>query len=45
MRSFWPREFGWESEIVQPQDMGRHINGGGYHGGIYDARKAGIFIR
>ena len=30
------REFGWEAEVVQPQDMGRHINGGGYHGGIYD---------
>jgi gamma-glutamylputrescine oxidase len=30
--------FGWESEIVQPQDMGKHINGGGYHGGIYDAQ-------
>jgi gamma-glutamylputrescine oxidase len=30
------KEFGWESEIVQPQDMERHINSGGYHGGIYD---------
>ncbi len=30
------KEFGWESEIVQPKDMGRHINGGGYHGGIFD---------
>jgi gamma-glutamylputrescine oxidase len=33
---FLEREFGWESEIVQPKDIGRHINGGGYHGGIYD---------
>lgn len=32
------KEFGWESEIVQPQDMGRHISGGGYHGGIYDPK-------
>ncbi len=32
------KEFGWESEIVQPKDMGRHINGGGYHGGIYDTQ-------
>jgi gamma-glutamylputrescine oxidase len=30
------REFGWEAEVVQPKDMGQHINGGGYHGGIYD---------
>ena len=35
---FLAKEFGWESEIVQPQDMGQHINGGGYHGGIYDAQ-------
>lgn len=41
---FLAKEFGWESEIVQPRDMGRHINGGGYHGGIYDPR-AGISIR
>lgn len=39
---FLERAFGWRSEIVQPQDMGRHINGGGYHGGIYD-REAGHF--
>jgi hypothetical protein len=31
--------------VFSQQDMGRHINGGGYHGGIYDARKAGISIR
>lgn len=33
---FLAREFGWESEVIQPEDLGRHINGGGYHGGIYD---------
>jgi gamma-glutamylputrescine oxidase len=33
---FLAQEFGWESEIVQPNDLGRHIEGGGYHGGIYD---------
>ncbi|MVZ97037.1 FAD-binding oxidoreductase [Sphingorhabdus sp. IMCC26285] len=32
------KQFGWESEIVQPKDMGQHINGDGYHGGIYDSR-------
>ena len=35
---FLAKEFGWEREIVQPKDMGHHINGGGYHGGIYDAQ-------
>ncbi len=35
---FLARNFGWESEVVQPRDLGRHINGGGYHGGLYDAR-------
>jgi gamma-glutamylputrescine oxidase len=33
---FLAKEFGWETEIVQPKDMGQHIQGGGYHGGIYD---------
>ncbi|MBK8373643.1 NAD(P)/FAD-dependent oxidoreductase [Sphingorhabdus sp.] len=33
---FLATQFGWESNIVQPQDMRRHIDGGGYHGGIYD---------
>lgn len=33
---FLAKEFGWEAEIVQPQDMGQHIKGGSYHGGIYD---------
>jgi gamma-glutamylputrescine oxidase len=35
---FLAKEFGWESDIVQPEDMGQHINGGGYHGGIYDTQ-------
>jgi gamma-glutamylputrescine oxidase len=35
---FLAKQFGWESEIVQPQDIGRHISGGGYHGGIYDPK-------
>jgi gamma-glutamylputrescine oxidase len=35
---FLAKEFGWETEVVQPQDMGQHINGGSYHGGIYDAK-------
>ena len=32
------KEFGWETEVVQPKDMGQHIKDGGYHGGIYDAK-------
>ena len=39
---FLAREFGWQTETVLPQDMGRHIHGGNYHGGIYD-RQAGHF--
>lgn len=39
---FLTEQFGWESEIVQPQGIGRHINGGGYQGGIYD-RQGGHF--
>ncbi len=36
---FLGREFGWDSlEVVQPKDMGQHINGGNYHGGIYDSK-------
>ena len=35
---FLASNFGWEAEVVQPKDMGRHINGGGYHGGIYDSK-------
>ncbi len=41
--AFLAREFGWDSvEIVQPVDMSQHIDGGNYHGGIYD-RKGGHF--
>jgi gamma-glutamylputrescine oxidase len=40
---FLAREFGWDSvEVVQPADMGSHINGGDYHGGVYD-QKGGHF--
>lgn len=36
-------EFGWDSvDVVEPAEMGRHINGGDYHGGVYD-RKGGHF--
>jgi gamma-glutamylputrescine oxidase len=35
---FLAREFGWEAEVVQPKDIGRHISGGGYHGGIFDPK-------
>lgn len=35
---FLAREFGWEVEVVSPKDMGQHIIGGGYHGGIYDPK-------
>jgi gamma-glutamylputrescine oxidase len=35
---FLAKEFGWEAELVQPQDMGKHIQGGDYNGGIYDAQ-------
>ncbi len=34
---FMAREFGWQSAgIMSAQDMGEHISGGKYHGGIYD---------
>ena len=40
---FLSTQFGWDSiDVVQPADMGRHINGGEYHGGVYD-RKGGHF--
>jgi gamma-glutamylputrescine oxidase len=39
---FLAKGFGWEAEIVAPEDMGQHINGGGYHGGLYD-RQGGHF--
>lgn len=35
---FLATNYGWEADIVQPQDMGQHIVGGDYHGGIYDAQ-------
>lgn len=36
---FLGSEFGWDSvAVVAPKDMGKHISGGGYHGGIYDAQ-------
>ena len=40
---FLSAQFGWNSiDVVQPSDMNRHINGGEYHGGVYD-RKGGHF--
>jgi gamma-glutamylputrescine oxidase len=39
---FLAKNFGWETEVIQPANMGRHIKGGDYHGGIYD-RKGGHF--
>jgi gamma-glutamylputrescine oxidase len=35
---FLAKEFGWEAQIVQAQDLEQHIDGGGYHGGIYDPK-------
>lgn len=35
---FLAREFGWVADIVEPQDLEKHIVGGGYHGGVYDPR-------
>jgi gamma-glutamylputrescine oxidase len=40
---FLSREFGWDSvEVVAPADVGAHIKGGDYHGGVYD-KKGGHF--
>lgn len=36
--AFLAQHFGWEAQIVPPGDIGQHINGGGYHGGLYDAQ-------
>ena len=36
--AFLAQHFGWEAEIVLAKDIGQHIQGGGYHGGIYDAQ-------
>jgi gamma-glutamylputrescine oxidase len=33
---FLTEQFGWAADIVAPQDLPRHIAGGGYHGGIFD---------
>jgi gamma-glutamylputrescine oxidase len=36
---FLNNEFGWcTADIVTANDMGSHINGGNYHGGIYERR-------
>jgi gamma-glutamylputrescine oxidase len=35
---FLAQMFGWQADIVARQDMGQHIGGGDYHGGIYDPR-------
>ena len=36
---FLTTQFGWTSiEVVKPTEMGRHIHGGDYHGGIYDSK-------
>jgi gamma-glutamylputrescine oxidase len=40
---FLSADFEWNSaDVVNPADMARHIDGGDYHGGIYD-RKGGHF--
>jgi gamma-glutamylputrescine oxidase len=40
---FLSKEFGWDAiDIVPPSEMGKHIKGGNYYGGIYD-RKGGHF--
>jgi len=36
--AYLAQHFGWEAKIVLPKDIGQHIQGGGYHGGIYDAQ-------
>jgi gamma-glutamylputrescine oxidase len=37
--AFLAREFGWDSvEVVAPADISKHINGGDYHGCMYDAK-------
>lgn len=36
---FLSREFGWDSvDVVGPADISKHINGGDYHGGLYDSK-------
>jgi gamma-glutamylputrescine oxidase len=37
--AFLNEHFGWDStSIVSAQDTGQHVNGGGYHGGVYDTK-------
>jgi gamma-glutamylputrescine oxidase len=37
--AFLSREFGWDSiQVVAPEDLGAHIHGGDYHGGVYDSQ-------
>jgi gamma-glutamylputrescine oxidase len=37
--AFLAREFGWDSvEVFAPADISKHINGGDYHGGLYDSK-------
>jgi gamma-glutamylputrescine oxidase len=37
--AFLAREFGWDSvEVIEPADLHKHINGGDYHGGLYDTK-------
>ena len=37
--AFLSREFGWDSvEVVAPADIKKHIDGGAYHGGLYDTK-------
>jgi gamma-glutamylputrescine oxidase len=40
--AFLSSQFGYETETVSPAHLSDHINGGGYHGGIYD-RQGGHF--
>jgi gamma-glutamylputrescine oxidase len=40
--AFLSSQFGYETEVVAPAHLSDHINGGGYHGGIYD-RQGGHF--
>lgn len=41
--AFLNTHFGWNSiDVVQATDMSQHINGGDYHGGVYD-RQGGHF--
>jgi gamma-glutamylputrescine oxidase len=40
--AFLSSQFGYETEVVAAADLGHHIKGGGYHGGVYD-RNGGHF--